>query len=398
MNKIAHTITTTFARITIIRTLTLGLALSVCIEAIRPTHARAELTEDQIGVAVFLTSTGLLSYYKDAAARHRITQKIAECTNTDAEDLVDATTLGLYYWMWSYILSTHNYAFSWRYDSIAIPAIQTLSTSNAWLKILKKLPLLNRLACDNTECEGICHECEYKHLVRKLPFDFANAAIEVPLKEWHTRSYVKKANKAIDEHNDKKRKEYEQEKAKLPETHKAALAAYATSTGECHMCCEDNVQLISLCAAHPDHHACAACSLEWLNTKPPSEQYNPNYKSSCAICRERLIDPKLPIPTVPTLANTIDEKLLLEEPEDIIYSTIGKLGVTGPLWAMMRKNNLFPYRWAMAIYRLNPFIARHMTCRNESCEGICNQCKLKKTFTPVSAPHAVIGYLLKRML
>lgn len=229
-----------------------------------------------VGGVAAVTSACLLSYNKEALASHPLVQKIAKMTNTDPQDLVDVMTLGAGQFTWmSFLLNpdlfdyfaalpempdelrplygahrdkVKKYLHTFLVRATLQPLAQVISTSKTWNNFIKQAPLFSKLACAHHDCPGVCDACEYKHIVRKAPFECVN-----------------------------------------------------------------------------------------------------NHLSS-----------NQPLTTT-------------------LYYTAKSTAIWQPLWVFLKKNNIFIYRWAQAIATIrNPFIYSHTTCPNQSCEGICHQCKLKK--------------------
>ena len=254
------------------RFLSFLLACSILSASITPQQTN---TGPLSKAAALLSSSIVLSYYKDTVASKELVEKVARMTNTDPNDLVDVTVLGLYHLAWSCVYQSligkapiinippHKIAFnkkSWdrineymtshsNYLAVIEPLLQMASTSNFWNALFKKLPLLDTLACEDPYCKGICDLCEYKHLLKKIPVN------TIP---W------------------------------------------------------------GLDKMYPDPY--------FSVTSPLTE---------------------------------------------LIHNSI---------WAALRRNDIFIYRWYMLIKRLNPLNARHTVCTNDSCTSICNQCKLKKLY------------------
>ncbi|MCX5924865.1 MAG: hypothetical protein NT124_01015 [Candidatus Dependentiae bacterium] len=312
----------------------------------------------------FLASSCLLSYYKDAAAAHPSVQKIATKTNTDSEDLIDAATLSLYYWAWSFFYShslnigqfpEHNdmndgitelnrvtqiLAYNTRYNATVRPLIQMAATSKTWTNLFKKLPLLNKLACSDPDCMGVCDTCEYKHLIRKAPLEL----IPVAAKKIYDDN---RRNQAIHEHNN-------------------GLNPFINGNGDCPVCLDENVPVIPICtySQAEGHKVCATCLAPTVAAG-----------NGCPTCRRPIL------PAILAAARAVPPHL----PDAIPFISILKeklksLGISEPLWTLFRRNKLFLYRWPMAIWKINPLYSRHITCKNYSCNSICHQCKLKKAF------------------
>jgi hypothetical protein len=213
------------------------LTAILALTCLLPNHTHA-LTRGEKG-GTFLLASILLSMNKNRLGESAFTKKIATLTNTDNHDLVDASVLSAYYWAWSYLYESigassngtmwHSWATDLRYQATIQPLIQIVATSKIYNKLFKNTPGLSALACSDSECQGVCDACEYKHLVRK-------AILEVGIAVTPT-------------------------------------CKFGEAQGNCVLCLEENVQIMpSMCQGAPcqwSKDLCHPCSLRLLNAAQP---------------------------------------------------------------------------------------------------------------------------------
>ncbi|MDP3889024.1 MAG: hypothetical protein Q8Q25_00580 [bacterium] len=120
----------------------------------------------------FGVATVGLSCASNRIAKTNFVNKLTHYTNTDAKDLADCATLSTLCWGSSYLPRNRNIKYFLRFTALITPIIQILATSKRSNRWLSKIPLINRLlCCSNPECEGICNQCKFTALYKKLPFE-----------------------------------------------------------------------------------------------------------------------------------------------------------------------------------------------------------------------------------
>lgn len=76
-------------------------------------------------------------------------------------------------------------SFDWRFHAIANPLIQLISTTKLYSRLISKLPQFDRFVCPKAKkgCQGICSECEGKHIFRKLPLVLFGHHVQTEMKK-----------------------------------------------------------------------------------------------------------------------------------------------------------------------------------------------------------------------
>jgi len=363
------------------------LTATLALSCVLPHQAHA-LTRGEKG-GTFLLASIMLSMSKDKLGESAFAKKLANLTNTDSHDLVDASVLSTYYWAWSYLYESigtssnnpvgRSWAADLRYQATIQPLIQIAATSKIYNKLFKSVPGLTMLACSEPDCQGVCDACEYKHLVRKAPLELG----AVVLHEVGTKKIS-----------------HEIQKSRIRRNHAAALAAAAAvpelspqelarqqairaldghigdipggqaGDGDCPVCLMSGRPLFSqlcpnLCR---ESRICQPCTQGIIAAAGDIA------RACCPACRG--VGPSPVIRPVEPLFPAAPRLNFSKQISDKLYH----IALWEPFWTMCRQENNFLHRWGLELRKINPLVRAHISCENRHTHSICHQCKLKKIF------------------
>jgi hypothetical protein len=130
-----------------------------------PTAHLHAMTFDQKMITSCVIFAGITSFCRKPLANSKIIQKVAQKTNTNAQDIADIIPLSALTWAASHLTPNLHKQRALRYGALVAPCVMALTTHPTFNKYTSYL-----FGCTNAQCKGICDECKTAQIYKALPF------------------------------------------------------------------------------------------------------------------------------------------------------------------------------------------------------------------------------------